>query len=890
MTKYEAQQTPSRLINHATIFTELITYLNNQKIIVPPYTVMQDLITMVINIEERRLGNIINEHLPKQLEITLMEMLLSGKDLNLTSFKKIPKNFKYMAFRGELIKGENFKEAYYFAKKFLQKASISEYNIKYYARVAEKHNIAQLKKIKTTNAKLYLLCYIYYRYQQINDNLVICYNYYVDKFDDECKAHVMQKLIEHSKNYQNNLPKVSQLLRFMGEEEAINMGHDAFYNKANQILDKSEYKPTADYIDGVSFNEKRERWEYYGHISNRIKKYCRPVIRYLDLEYDKSSAPIEEVVTFLKGELSKKKISLTKALQSNLPTAFIKKGDGKYIRSKIDGKIVYDIDKYEIYAYLTLSKAINSGKVYCNESIKYKSLKSDLLSDEIWKDKGKILKDLGYANIEISASDKLDKLEKLVDEKIWQVNENINNGNNKYFKKDGDKWSVGYQAKGEDINHKFFQAIEKKSIVEVLHYVDAQTKFCESFNHIKTKYVKTKKEDDYIIACVIANGLGHGLYSMSQTSDISISTLMNYESNYLTVENLKKANDAVTNKIKELAIFKEWHIILDKLMGSVDGQKHESKYQTIQSRHSQKYFGLKKGIVAFNFVVNYVAINSQVISPNEHESHYLFDTIYNNSSKIDPDVITGDMHSINCLNYAILDAINKSFVPNFNNPQEQTISSLKSLKHYNKCYLNPKRLLNRKLIEEQWDDIQRVFASLVMGKTTQSIIVSKLSSSKRNSRLKKALSEYNEIFKTLHLLDFIDNHTCRSSIRTALNRVESYHKLKRAVMRVGGGKFIGRSVTENEIWNQCARLITNCIIYYNALLIDQTLATLKKENKSDDYLTYIKSISPIAWTNINMNGRYQFKGHKEDININESISILKEYFYNEMASERPLYH
>ena len=77
---------------------------------------------------------------------------------------------------------------------------------------------------------------------------------------------------------------------------------------------------------------------------------------------------------------------------------------------------------------------------------------------------------------------------------------------------------------------------------------------------------------------------------------------------------------------------------------------------------------------------------------------------------------------------------------------------------------------------------------------------------------------------------------------------------------------------------------------YRKDTIDQTLATLKKENKSDDYLTYIKSISPIAWTNINMNGRYQFKGHKEDININESISILKEYFYNEMASERPLYH
>ena len=57
-----------------------------------------------------------------------------------------------------------------------------------------------------------------------------------------------------------------------------------------------------------------------------------------------------------------------------------------------------------------------------------------------------------------------------------------------------------------------------------------------------------------------------------------------------------------------------------------------------------KYFGLKKGIVGYNFVVNHVAVNSQIISPNEHESHYLFDIVFNNNSEIDPEVITGDMH------------------------------------------------------------------------------------------------------------------------------------------------------------------------------------------------------------------------------------------------------
>ena len=74
------------------------------------------------------------------------------------------------------------------------------------------------------------------------------------------------------------------------------------------------------------------------------------------------------------------------------------------------------------------------------------------------------------------------------------------------------------------------------------------------------------------------------------------------------------------------------------------------KYHTLQSRHSKKYFGLKEGIVGYNFVVNHVAVNSQIISPNEHESHYLFDIVFNNNSEIDPEVITGDMHSINCLN------------------------------------------------------------------------------------------------------------------------------------------------------------------------------------------------------------------------------------------------
>jgi hypothetical protein len=74
------------------------------------------------------------------------------------------------------------------------------------------------------------------------------------------------------------------------------------------------------------------------------------------------------------------------------------------------------------------------------------------------------------------------------------------------------------------------------------------------------------------------------------------------------------------------------------------------------------------------------------------------------------------MHSINSLNYAISDAINKEFAPNFNNPQDEVIATLKPLSNYDNCYLRPKKVLNKKLIKDEWDNIQRVFASLVMVK------------------------------------------------------------------------------------------------------------------------------------------------------------------------------
>ena len=344
----------------------------------------------------------------------------------------------------------------------------------------------------------------------------------------------------------------------------------------------------------------------------------------------------------------------------------------------------------------------------------------------------------------------------------------------------------------------------------------------------------------------------------------------------MSLENLREANDIISNKIASLKVFNSWNILPDKLLAAVDGQKFETRLDTMQARYSPKYFGLKKGIVPFSMVLNHVPINCKIIGANEHESHYTYDIIYNNTSDVEPDAVSGDMHSINRVNFAVLDSISKLFMPNFSDPEEQvkSLRSMKPLVLYKDCFIKPTKLANRKLIIEEWENIQRIFVSLAIQESTQATIISKLSSHKRYSRIKIALWEYDSILKSIYLLDFIDDEIMRSQIRKALNRVESYHQLRKAIAKVHSGKFRGQTILENEVWNQCSRLLANSIILYNAIILDKLLAECIAQGNIEG-INYLNSISPVRWEHINFIGKYVFLQVKSTINIEDIIAQLQ---------------
>ncbi len=266
-----------------------------------------------------------------------------------------------------------------------------------------------------------------------------------------------------------------------------------------------------------------------------------------------------------------------------------------------------------------------------------------------------------------------------------------------------------------------------------------------------------------------------------------------------------------------------------------------------------------------------------MIGLNEHESHHLYDLVYNNETNVGIDLVTGDNHSINQLNFIALDVINVGFIPSIKNIRAEAdkLYSADAPENYSGL-IKPSEKIKRPLIESQKRGILQVLLSLIMQENTQSVIIRKLSSHKRYSRLRAALWEYNKIFKSTHVLNMIDNMQLRRWVRVARNRTEAYHQLQNVIRKIYSGVFKGRKIADNLMCAESSRLVASVIIAYNAILLNNLYEKLCVKNGEKVAKNIIGKISPVAWRHISFTGKYNFKNRKYDVYLDEIIAILEQ--------------
>jgi hypothetical protein len=120
----------------------------------------------------RRLSNIKNASLTESDKTSLNNLLKEEKILSgLADLKCDTKDFKARMISAEREKMLCIKPLYQLAKALLPKLKLSQKNREYYADLVHYYTIHDLRKrIKSEQAYLYLLCYLWQRYRQLKDN------------------------------------------------------------------------------------------------------------------------------------------------------------------------------------------------------------------------------------------------------------------------------------------------------------------------------------------------------------------------------------------------------------------------------------------------------------------------------------------------------------------------------------------------------------------------------------------------------------------------------------------------------------------------------------------------------------------------------------------------
>ncbi len=134
---------------------------------------------------------------------------------------------------------------------------------------------------------------------------------------------------------------------------------------------------------------------------------------------------------------------------------------------------------------------------------------------------------------------------------------------------------------------------------------------------------------------------------------------------------------------------------------------------------------------------------------------------------------------------------------------------------------------------------------------------------------------YNQIFKSTHVLNLIDDMQLRKAIRTARNRTEAYHQLQGLIRKIYNNVFKGRKIADNQVSSHATRLVANCIVAYNSTILNAVYEKMLKDNAPQPVIDEFARISPIAWNHLYFTGRYSFKKVKRNVDVEILARILE---------------
>jgi len=519
------------------------------------------------------------------------------------------------------------------------------------------------------------LCYAWQRYRQLGDNLIEAFEHHLRQVQQQTKETSETAFAQAQAKRQQDAPRVGRvLLLYVDETVADGTPFGAVRNQAFAILPRDALLTAGQRLSERPVSQLELRWQAIDRAAARIKQNLRPLAMALEFSADPATSPWHAALCWMRETFARQQ-RLSQRPLTEIPPDTIPKALRQHLLNVDPAGNPTGLhgDRYEFWIYRQISKRLASGELAIDDSLRHRRFSDELVAADREAEVRRNLS-LPWLNQPVEAT--LELLCADLDRR-WEVfGRELRHGKLKHLDYDPQRHTLSLRKPKADRDEAALQdavygKLAVQGIADVFHFVNAQSGFLSALTPLQPRYAKKIANDDSLMAVIVARGIGYGNFRMAETCDIAYHILEETDRQHVRLASLREACDRISNFIADLPIFPLYTFDPGLLYGSVDGQKFATAEPTIKARYSRKYFGKGKGVVAYTLLANHVPLETELIGANEHESHYVFDICYHNTTDILPAAITGDMHSVNRANFAILHWFGLKFAPRFTNLQAQ---------------------------------------------------------------------------------------------------------------------------------------------------------------------------------------------------------------------------
>jgi TnpA family transposase len=723
---------------------------------------------------------------------------------------------------------------------------VSQSLVTHLSDTAKRHDAWYLRRLPETKRYALMACFLVEVRKTLLDHLVEMHDQHITSLLGECRREAEDRQRERWLQAREAQDLVFDSMEWMLASDQPNT--NVFAALLARVSVEQLRQSCREYRDGRRLEEQGYLSVFREKLARQVRPYFREFLR-LPFLAEQSAASLQEALQqayfyFRDGKLPSKAV----------PLSFVPASLRRHLFD-CEGKLVPEV--WEIALAVGVRDALRARELYLSGSRRYVSFWKMVYSDEQWKTERQ--KTGNSAGSGASCDAFLHRLQQELDYYADATETGL--VDNPYARMQAGRLRLHKDPSEPEPPRvkQLRQAIESHlpriRIERLLLEVDALCGFTRPLRPPQGSMPAWDNANSALLAAVIAHGTNLGIVAMSQSAEgVTLEQLRHVTQWCLRPETLGRANRVLVDWHHQQALSSVWGT---GIRSSSDGQRFGLQETSKISSYYPRYFGYYGPAVTLYTHVSdqYSTYAEQAISCTVRESVYVLAGLLGNDTLLRPRVHHTDTHGYTDQIFGLFRLLGLSFQPRLAGIRKQRLWKLRKDRHYGSLEPLFQASVPGELIREQWDNLQRVVASLQSRQAVPEAIIQRLASAHSADRLAKALTAIGRLEKSIFLLRWLRDADLRQEVGQQLNRGEHRHSLGRWLFFANQGEF--RAGDYEEIMNKasCLSLLSNAILLWNTVQITRIVKQMEDSGqvvRRED----LGHVSPLLRSHIIPNGMY----------------------------------